>query len=474
MVDMAARVGTYPGLLVLLLLWLSLTSPLVAAQTCIEVGEANQPQNLVLLIVDGMGSGYVSPGSVPAALDGTPILPPDVLFMDSLVAEGVMLPDISVPIPSTGPAHSVIVTGYSGAEPETVAYVGATIYDVLEDEDFLTMALMHKGDSAPMRGEQDVILYSQENSINEPVLIVQVNDNAVPADIVHELEYWERQLPAYLEGNEGIDRYTAYSDWELDAAADMVLLMAQQHPGMRYIFTVNVGVVDSAGHYRGVEGYADAIEGVDHRLEPLYTAASESSTALVITADHGMAFRTADAARGGHASEDYRSPEALTVPLLIISPNIVPGVFDDGFGQEDVAPTILSVLDVAGRPKYGDGEAIPVKDYANLWVSSDAGAGTDVEVWHGGETIASGEGAHSYVFTGLKPKINYIVKVSNGDGLLEQAVHLDVDRSIRFGNSMVGGDETVWDGEMWKKVIASILILLVIAGGMIVISRIEN
>ncbi|MCK4929099.1 MAG: hypothetical protein KAR76_05125, partial [Methanosarcinales archaeon] len=81
---MAARVGTYPGLLVLLLLWLSLTSPLVAAQTAIEVGETNPPQNLVLLIVDGMGSGYVSPGSVPAALDGTPIIPPDVLFMDSL------------------------------------------------------------------------------------------------------------------------------------------------------------------------------------------------------------------------------------------------------------------------------------------------------------------------------------------------------------------------------------------------------
>ncbi len=471
-VNMAARSRTYLRLSVLLVLCLSLTLPIIAAQTCIEVSETNPPQNMVLLIVDGMGSGYVSQGMVPAALDGSLIIPPEVPFMDSLAVKGVLLPDINVPDPRTGPAYSVIVTGYSGAEPEIVAYAGATIYDVLEDEGFITIALMHKGDAAAMRAEQDVILFSENNSITEPTFRVQVNGDAVPAGIIDELEYWEQQLPVYLEETDGIDSYIAYSDWELDAAADMVSLMSGQYPDTKYILTINVGVVDSAGHYRGVDGYVDVIEGVDRRLEPLYTAASESNTALFITGDHGMAFKTSDAARGGHASEDYWSAEALTVPLFIVSPNIVPGIIEDSHGQEDVALTILSVLDVPGHLKYSDGEAIPVKNYANLWVSSNTDAG--IEVLQGPETIATSSGGNSYFFTGLKPKINYTVRISNGDELLEQVVHLDVDRAISFGTSTAYVDGTSWDGENWRKVIASILILLVITGGMMVIYRIEH
>ncbi|MCL7416151.1 MAG: hypothetical protein M8349_08885, partial [ANME-2 cluster archaeon] len=252
---MVSIVGKYlVRLSIFLIIFLSIISPLAEAQTCIDVGKTNPPRNMVLLIVDGMGSRYMSPYSVPEALDGTLIPPPDVTFMDSLVEEGVFLPDIVVPDPRTGPAHSVLVTGYSGADQEMVAYSGATIYDVLEDEGYLSLGIMHKGDAAAMRDEHDVILYSESNSINEPSLIVQVNNNEVAVDIIHELEYWEQQLPAYLEGTEGIDRYTAYSDWELDASADMVSMMAQQHPDIKYILTLNVGVVDSAGHYRGVEG----------------------------------------------------------------------------------------------------------------------------------------------------------------------------------------------------------------------------
>ena len=469
---MAAKMRMFLKLSVLLFTCFSLTLPVIAAQTCIEVSETNPPQNMVLLIVDGMGSGYVSPGMVPAALDGSLIIPPEVPFMDSLAAKGVLLPYINVPDSRTGPAHSVIVTGYSGAQPEIVAYAGATIFDVLEDEGFITFALMHKGDAAAMRAEQDVILFSEDNSITEPILKVQVNSDAVPPGIIDELEYWKQQLPVYLEETAGIESYIAYSDWGLDAAVDMVSLMASQYPDVKYIFTINVGVLDSAGHYRGVDGYVDVIEGVDRRLEPLYTAASESNTALVITGDHGMAFRTFDGARGGHASEDYWFDEALTVPLFIVSPNIVPGVIEDGHGQEDVALTLLSVLDVAGRPKYGDGEAILVKDYANLWVSSNTDAG--IEVLQGPETIASSSGGNSYFFIGLKPKINYTVRISNGDELLEQVVHLDVDRAISFGTSTAYVDGNMWDGENRRKVIASILIFLVIIGGMMLIYRIEH
>ena len=137
-----------------------------------------------------------------------------------------------------------------------------------------------------------------------------------------------------------------------------------------------------------------------------------------------------------------------------------------------MALTLLSVLDVAGCPKYCDGETIPVKDYANLWVSSNTDTG--IEVLQGPETIATSTGGNSYFFTGLKPKISYTVRISNEDELLEQVVHLDVDRAISFGTSTFYVDDTMWDGGNWRKVIASILILLVITGGMMVIYRIEH
>ncbi len=465
------RVYRY-GLSVFFILWVSFSIPLTGAQTTIEVGETNPPQNIVLLIVDGMGSAYVTPGSTPLALNGDPVESADMPVFKNMISDGILLPRIIVPTPSTGPAHSVIITGFSGAEPEMVEYDYATIYDVLKDEGFLCIAIMHMGDFSEMCNEQDIILYSPSNSISTPSLQVQVNNAGVPVNILRELEFWEKELPGYLKGTDGLESYIAYSNWELDASRDIVSLMARQYPDVRYILTINVGVVDSAGHYRGVDGYIGSIEGVDSKLEPLYSAARESNTALVITADHGMAFKTPESSRGGHASEDYYSSEAVTVPLLIISPNVAPGTDWGRYGQEDLAPTLLSILDIPAQLRYSDGEAIPVKDYADLWVSVNSES--DVEVIQGSEIVSGGFGDIMYIFTGLKPKINYTVRVFNGRNTLEQSVHLDVDRLIRFETVVSDDDTIVWNGRTLRRYVASVLIFIVIIGGLLLINRIRD
>ncbi len=471
---MISGLGLYRyGLCVFFILLVSFSIPLTGARTTIEVGETNTAQNIVLLIVDGMGSAYVTPGSTPLALDGDPVDTADVPFFENMVSEGILLPRIIVPISGTVSAHSVIITGFSGAEQEMVDHDDATIYDVLKEEGFLCIAIMHNGDFSGMRNEQDIILYKPSDSISNLSFPVQVNDAGVPGDIIRELEFWEQELPEYLEGTDGLDSYIAYSDWELDASRAIVSLMARQHRDMKYILTINVGVVDCAGHYRGVDGYIGSIEGVNKKLEPLYSAARDSNTAFVITADHGMAFKTPVSSRGGHASEDYYSSEAVTtVPILIISPNVAPGVDRGGYAQEDLAPTLLSILDLPAQLRYSDGEVIPVKDYANLRVSVNSES--DVEVILGSEMVSRGSGDIMYTFTGLKPKINYTVRVYSGKDILEQSVYLNVDRLIRFETVVSNDDTIVWNGRTLKRYVASVLTFIVIIGGLLLISRIRD
>jgi len=470
---MISGLGLYRyGLCVFFILLVSFSIPLTGARTIIEVGETNPPQNIVLLIVDGMGSAYVTPGSTPLALNGDPVDTADVPFLENMVNDGILLPHIIVPAPGTVPAHSVIITGFSGAEQEMVDHDDATIYDVLKDEGFLCIAIMHKGDFSGMRNEQDIILYKPSDSISNLSFSVQVNDAGVPGDIIRKLEFWEQELPEYLEGTDGLDSYIAYSNWELDASRDIVSFIARQHPGMKYILTINVGVVDCAGHYRGVDGYIGSIEGVDRKLKPLYSAARDSNTAFVITADHGMAFKTPESSRGGHASEDYYSSEAVTVPLLIISPNVAPGIDHGEYAQEDLAPTLLSIMDIPAQLGYSDGEVIPVKDYANLLVSVNSES--DVEVIRGSEMVSGGSGDILYFFTGLRPKINYTVRVNGGKDILEQSVHLNVNRLIRFETVVSNDDTIVWNGRTLRRYVASVLTFIVIVGGLLLISRIRD
>jgi 2,3-bisphosphoglycerate-independent phosphoglycerate mutase len=448
-----------------------LVSP-AGAFTYIDAGDIDTPGNMVLLIIDGMGSKYITPGSIPTAMDGTHIKHAYIPVLENVISNGVIVPEVRVRVPKTGPAHSVIITGYSKAGQETVEFTDATIYDVLKKEGFLSVAIMHKGDFTQLRNEQDIILYTESDAIKNASFMLQINNNNVPVEIVKELEYWEQEHTKYQKDTKGIDSYTAYADWELNATEHIISFMAEHYPEIRYILTINIGAVDCAGHYRGVKGYIESIEGLDKALWPLYTAALRSNTALIITSDYGMAFRSANASRGGHASDDYFCSEVLLVPLIMVSPNIIPGRINLEYDQQDLAPTLLSILDIPHTPEYTDGEVIPVKKYFNLQVRSDAKV--DVEILQNTDRVSSGTGDSIYFFTGLKPETYYTVRVTDGNEILEDSVRLDVDGSVKFINTVSHNAKKEYDSKTWRRQIASVLILLVIITGLLVISRITE
>jgi phosphopentomutase len=167
----------------------------------------------------------------------------------------------------------------------------------------------------------------------------------------------------------GVDRYSAYNKWGIDTADAVVQFMIKNHPDQRFLLTVNIGAIDAGGHNLGPDDYVKLIEDLDRDFYPLYRTASDNNIALFFTADHGMSFATKDAHRGGHSGDKYVSrQESLRIPLVILSPNAVSGVVSGEYRQEDLAPTLLSVLDLPDNLQYGDGKAINIKNYASIFV----------------------------------------------------------------------------------------------------------
>ena len=263
----------------------------------ITLNEVKRPQSAILFIVDGFGSSYYYPGTSPVALDGSLLLKATT----GNLSFGTMIADIRTKHPITGIAHSVIVTGFSDANEETVGYPGATIFDITREHSFVNLAIMERGDFMNMRNEQDIILYAENNSIDEPFMAIQTKN---APDGVYDLMYeWKVKLPAYLDGKKGVDKYSAYNRWGIDAANAAAIDMIKKHPSRRFLLTVNIGAIDSGGHNMGDDDYLKLIEKLDSDIFPLYKTALDNNIAFFLTADHGMSFATINARRGGHSSD---------------------------------------------------------------------------------------------------------------------------------------------------------------------------
>ena len=84
------------------------------------------------------------------------------------------------------------------------------------------------------------------------------------------------------------------------------------------------------------------------------------STIFVITADHCA----------GSAGKVALPPEKYHIPLLIYAPKIIkPQVIDKLSSQIDIAPTILSLLDISYKSKFF-GNDIYSKDYENAFIAT--------------------------------------------------------------------------------------------------------
>ena len=274
---------------------------------------------------------------------------------------------------------------------------------------------------------------------------------------------WKMKLPGYLDNKKGREKYSAYNKWGIDAANAVAGYMRKDHPSQRFLLTVNVGAIDSGGHNLGEDDYYLLVEDLDRDLYPLYTTAKENNIALFFTADHGMSFAAKNAKRGGHSSEKYSvRQESLKVPLVITSSNTVTGIFNGEYRQGDIAPTLLSVLDLPYNLQYADGKPINVKKYATIFVKADKEY--SVSLWNDGQKVSESSGSE-LIFAGMPLNTNYTIKAVGADKTHEEKLFLDSDKMLEL-NSGRGLD--------YRGVIAIILILIVIIGGLLIIKKIKD
>lgn len=446
-------------ILLIILLFLSISSTACGVSE-ITLNEVKRPQSAILFIVDGFGSSYYYPEFSPSALDGSILLKARARNLSF----GTRIADIRTKHPVTGIAHSMIVTGFSDANEETVGYPDATIFDVTREHSFVNLAVMQTGDFINMRNEQDLILFAENNSIEEPLISIQAEK--APAGIYDVMYEWKMKLPTYMDNMKGVTKYSAFNRWGIDAANAVATEMIKKHPSQRFLLTMNVGEIDSGGHNMGDDDYIRLIEALDTDFYPIYKTALDNNIALFVTADHGMSFATLNARRGGHSSDKYSTKiESLRIPLVILSPNAVTGIIGGEYQQEDIAPTLLGVLDLPPHLQYADGNAINVKKYASIFVRSDPKY--QVSLWNNGQKVSERSDSE-LIFAGLPLNSSYTLKAT-GDGMnFEEKVSLDSDKHFNFvkpeSRSIISN----------RGVVAIILILTVNIVGLMIIRQIKD
>ncbi len=387
----------------------------------IECNEEPASPNIVLLVVDGLGASYIYPEYHPKGLDDTILQKPEVSNLSLITSKSIRFSDVSTITLSGNSGHDVLVTGNQNADEKMMNYPGTTIYDILHDYGYVTIAIMEKGDSPEIIAKQDLILHDTTNSINDVNLSIKFQQNSDHENLYKirdVLEIHAQIAPGLVEGTKkgSIERYHAYNKIVFSAADDVILKM--EGSDVPYILTLNVGAIDSAGHYRGNEGYIQAIEGLDSMILPLYEVCKEKGIVLVITSDHGIAFPDSER-RGGVQSGDYPdTSEVKRIPLIIYSPCLDPTTIDYPADQQDIAPTILSLLDIPENPHFCEGKRFEIKDYATLKVVAENEC--SVRILSAGKTIySSGNGLEHY-FKRLGTDTNYTLIVFDKMGNLNE------------------------------------------------------
>ncbi len=436
---------------------LLLLSGAALAVSEITLNDVKRPQSAILFIVDGFGSSYYYPELTPIAFDGSALLKARAQNLTF----GTRIIGIKTSHPITGIAHSVIATGYSDANEEVVGYPDATIFDVTRKHGFVNIAVMQKGDFKNMREEQDIIIFDENNSIDKPLMSIQ--SKSPPIGVYDSMYEWKMKVPSYMNKS-GVDRYSAYNKWGIDTANAVMKFMIKNHPDQKFLLTVNIGAIDSGGHNLGADDYIRLIEDLDRDFYALYKTASENNIALFFTADHGMSFAKKNAQRGGHSGDKYISrQESLRIPLVILSPNAVHGTVSGEYRQEDIAPTLLSILDLPPHLQYADGKAINIKNYASIFIKADSQY--TVSLWDNGRKISESSDSE-LIFSGLPLNTSYTLKATGAGRSYEEHVSLDSDKYFNFNAPKAELNN--------RRIIAIILIPIVIIAGIIIIKRIKD
>ncbi|APH39554.1 hypothetical protein BHR79_08725 [Methanohalophilus halophilus] len=444
--------------------------------TFIETGNTNTPDGVVVLIVDGLGNGYINPERDVKAIDGSVLQKPGLSNLPYIYDQAVIFDSVYVPALKGNSGHNVIMTGNRDADDTMVGYDNASIYDVVRKHGYLTVGVLERGDSEEVVAENDLVIHDTTNSINEPVMQVSVSGNR-EIDVLPLLEkefetHASRALSRVESTPSGsIQRYYAYNKLALDAAMDSINILEKEGRDTKYFITVNIAALDTAGLYRGYEGYGQCIENLDSMIVPLYETCRENNLALVITSDHGMAFPDAES-RGGAKSEKYASAnEVRNVPLIILSPNIKQQRIQETIGQEDVAPILLSTLGIADRPAFCEGREKNLKEYAVLKVVSPGI--TSMKLSNSGKEVCSGSNDSMYYITGLEKNKQYTLEtvIDSSGETYKETLSIENDRVIEIKEKDEKQDSTA-SPENNMHLVGGVLIGVINLTGLAIIFRI--
>ncbi len=413
----------------------------------------------ILLILDGAGASYLSTYNyIPYDLNGVPLRKAGTPNLSLIAGKGIVVQDVRALLPTTQRGHSIIATGYSNADLEIIGYSDASIYDILRKNGYVCLALLEKGDFEEVIKEQDIAIHDPSNSVDNPVALLKKNSDVKP-DLESFMLSLTEKLPGYMEGEKGAEKYARYNKWALDSLNSIADYFAEHYPDKKFFLTVNAGGADLAGHNFDEERYTEVIEKLDEGLPQLFETCIRKNLSLIITSDHGMKFSTANS-KGGHSSEKYSdTPESQRIPLIIYSPGIESKAVLDVREQKDIAPTILSLLDIVDRPIYCDGRAIQIRSYVNLKIESSDDL-SDIRVSRG-ETLVGRTAAKNATFYGLDAG-NYTVHVDEK----VREVDLKSDDVLYFSKMKV---EPVYRNNQF---LAGGVILSIITTGLLMIRRI--
>ncbi|OPY22231.1 MAG: hypothetical protein A4E24_00088 [Methanomethylovorans sp. PtaU1.Bin093] len=159
------------------------------------------------------------------------------------------------------------------------------------------------------------------------------------------------------------------------------------------------------------------------------------------------------------------------VPFVVHAPDVPVKVLYEAYGQEDIAPTILSILNLPNGLKNSKGSQIPIKEHTTLGVRGTS-IGT-VELWNEGKLIRQASNDDNYLFIGLDREERYVVKFIPDDTrseILEQEIEPGSDQLVVF--SMDTSGPAGADYRKPRYIIGAFLIILINIVGLLYIRKI--
>jgi 2,3-bisphosphoglycerate-independent phosphoglycerate mutase len=108
------------------------------------------------------------------------------------------------------------------------------------------------------------------------------------------------------------------------------------------VIVLNIANPDMVGHTGVMDAAVAAVEATDAAVDRILNAVEKAGGVALITADHGNCELMYDKATG----QPHTAHTTLPVPLILFDPSGRSGRLKDGGALENVAPTILQILEI--------------------------------------------------------------------------------------------------------------------------------